>query len=366
MSAWYRRLIPTLSGAMPLVGSAMSTPAVECSGLTKRFNAVTAVQDVSIVVEEGSFLALVGPSGCGKTTTLRLIAGFEAPDAGTVVIRGTPASGPGVFVAAERRRVGMVFQDYALFPHLTIERNVAYGLAKGPHRNKRVQEMLELVGLSAVRSRHPHELSGGEQQRVALARALAPNPAIVLLDEPFSNLDAGLRARVRSDVKNILTATGTAAVLVTHDQEEALSLADRVGVMLEGRVHQVGTAEDIYAAPASLAVAAFVGEANMLQGESSNGTVATELGVLQTSGHASGRVKVLVRPEVIQLHPPDGTGPTFQVIDREFYGHDQVVRLRLPSGGVLRVRCGPDQAVEPGGFMAARVTSVVPVFPEAD
>ena len=347
----------------------MNHLAVECQGLAKSFNGISAVEDLSLSVEEGSLVALVGPSGCGKTTALRLIAGFDPPDSGTVAIRGRIVSSPNGFVPAERRRVGMVFQDYALFPHLTVRENVAYGLPKGPERNWRTDAVLELVELTSISPRFPHELSGGEQQRVALARALAPNPAIVLLDEPFSNLDAGLRVNLRSQVKGILKEMGTSAIFVTHDQEEAMSLANRLGVMLAGRIEQMGAPEEIYACPSSLAVASFLGDANLLDGEAADGRVTTELGALETNVAAQGRVKVMIRSEVVRLHktgpghPEPEAGLVLEVIGREFYGHDQVVRLRLPSGLLFRARCGPDQAIDPGDLVATTVDTPVFVFP---
>ena len=218
---------------------------VRCRGLTKIFGAVRAVDDMSLDVDPGEIVALLGPSGCGKTTFLRLIAGFERPDAGSVLLADEEVAGPGRFLPPERRRIGMVFQDYALFPHLSVADNVAFGLARrrrlsarGAHRDaaESVGRLLALVGLEGLGARLPHEISGGQQQRVALARALAPAPAVVLLDEPFSNLDATLRAEVRAEVRGILREAGATAVFVTHDQEEALSLADRVAVMRAGHL----------------------------------------------------------------------------------------------------------------------------------
>ena len=340
----------------------MGEPAVRCTDLTKTFGPIYAVERVSFTVDQGSLIGLLGPSGVGKTTTLRIIAGFEVPDAGSVEIDGRVVTGPGSMVPPEKRRVGMVFQDYALFPHLSVRQNIAYGIPKGSESSRRVQEVMELVGLAELESRQPHELSGGEQQRVALARALAPNPAVVLLDEPFSNLDATLRAKVRSEVKRILQEIGTSAIFVTHDQEEALSLADRVGVMLHGRVVQVDTPEGLYARPASLAVAMFLGEANILDGQAASGFVECELGTLPTLQKRDGRVKVMVRPETVILRPPDPGALEAQVVEREFYGHDQVVVVRLPSGQLLRSRSGSDVVMQRGDLLEPHVESPVAVF----
>ena len=342
----------------------MSYPAVHCEALTKAFNKVMAVQNLSLAVDEGSLVALVGPSGCGKTTALRLIAGFETPNSGTVTIRGRLMSSATHVLPPERRHVGMVFQDYALFPHLTVRQNVEFGLPRSEGRTPRVNTILELVGLDQISSRFPHELSGGEQQRVALARALAPNPAVVLLDEPFSNLDAGLRAQVRSEVKQILKEAGTSAVFVTHDQDEALSLADQVGVMIGGRILQTGVPEEVYARPNSLAVAAFVGDVNMLNGEAEGSTVATELGVLRTDQSTKGPVMVLVRPEAVQLQQVERShdGPVFRVVEREYYGHDQVIKVQLPSGAVVRARLGPGDSPSPGALVIVTVHDSVAVF----
>ena len=239
----------------------MSETLLRCEGLSKSYGGVTAVQDVSLDVERGELLVILGPSGCGKTTTLRMMAGFEWPDAGTIELSGRTVAGPHTFTAPEKRKIGMVFQDYALFPHLTLEKNIAYGLpsvrktriSRSPNRmmeqlrlSVRVSEVLGLVGLTQLAKRMPHELSGGEQQRAALARALAPRPLALLMDEPFSNLDAKLREQVREDVKRILSLTGVTTVLVTHNQEEALAMADRVAVMNRGRLEQVGAPQNVY------------------------------------------------------------------------------------------------------------------------
>ena len=215
---------------------AHATPAVRVTDVAKSYGTVSALEGFDLEVRAGRIMCLVGPSGCGKTTALRLIAGFEHPDRGSIAINGRPVSAAGVSVPPERRRVGMVFQDFALFPHLTARRNIEYGITRAPDRNERVSELLELVGLTAHAERMPHQLSGGMQQRVAVARALAPRPEVILLDEPFSNLDQALRTQLRADVREILRRTKATAVFVTHDQEEALSIGDDVCVMSRGRV----------------------------------------------------------------------------------------------------------------------------------
>jgi iron(III) transport system ATP-binding protein len=324
------------------------SPVVECRDLTKAFGAVRAVDRVGLSVQRGEVLALLGPSGCGKTTTLRLIAGFERPDAGSVVLAGEDVAGPGRFVPPERRRVGVVFQDYALFPHLTVAQNVGYGVRDRARRSGRVGEMLELVGLTAEAARLPHELSGGQQQRVAMARALAPEPALVLLDEPFSNLDAALRARVRAEVRAILREADATAVFVTHDQEEALSLADRVAVMWDGRVVQSASPETLYHRPVSRKIATFVGDAQFIPGVAAGHSVTCDLGTLPLVGSANGPVDVLVRPETVRLAPGrEDTRENGTVIDRTFFGHDQLLVVRLDTGLTVQARLGSY-----GGFRA--------------
>jgi iron(III) transport system ATP-binding protein len=314
---------------------------ISCRDLRKSFGEVRAVDGLSLEVEAGAAVALLGPSGCGKTTTLRLIAGFERPDAGTIEVGGRMLSGPGTFVPPEKRRIGVVFQDYALFPHYDVAGNVAYGLGRRADP-ARVREVLELVGLTAVGDRPVNELSGGQQQRVALARALAPAPDVILLDEPFSNLDAGLREKIRGEVREILHAQGVTSVFVTHDQEEALSVADTVAVVNEGRVEQVGTPEEVYSRPANRWVAGFLGEIEVLPGTAVNGTIACELGELPNRDDLRGEVDVLIRPESIAIgtvEPGDrGPSQTASVVSRSFYGHDQMLRLRLESGREVRAR----------------------------
>ena len=311
---------------------------VQLRGVSKSFGAVHAVREVNLDIERGELMAVLGPSGCGKTTLLRTIAGFERPDAGSVEVSDEVVAGPGRFVPPERRRIGMVFQDYALFPHLTVTGNIAFGLVNRPRgdREALTRRTLELVGLQHKASRHPHELSGGERQRVALARALAPEPAVVLLDEPFSNLDATLRAGLRREVELILRDAEATALLVTHDQEEALSLADRVAVMREGRIVQVGAPEEVYVRPASRWAAQFVGEVNVLAGVAHGSGVETELGLFDLRAPASGAVHVAVRPEQLELRADhDGNA---EVVAREFRGHDVLYRLRHEGGRVVLVQ----------------------------
>jgi iron(III) transport system ATP-binding protein len=339
---------------------------VECRGLTKAFGPVTAVDGMSVDVAPGEILALLGPSGCGKTTFLRLVAGFERPDAGSVVLAGEEMAGPGRFVPPERRRIGMVFQDYALFPHLTVAENVAFGLRRRRASNGasgvEVARLLALVGLERLARRLPHELSGGQQQRVALARALAPSPAVVLLDEPFSNLDATLRATVRAEVREILREAGATAVFVTHDQEEALSLADRVAVMRAGRVCQVDVPDQLYARPADRFVATFVGDADLVRGRFDGQRIATPLGALRSAVEVPvGEVEAVVRPECLRLRL-DGGGPAV-VRQTTFFGHDQLVEIELTDHSVVRSRTGPGPHFEPGDRVSVSVSGDVVAFP---
>jgi iron(III) transport system ATP-binding protein len=318
--------------------------------VSKRFDAADApaVDGLSLRVAEGEILALLGPSGCGKTTTLRLIAGLESPDAGTITLRGQVVAGPGRAVPPEERGIGIVFQDYALFPHLTVADNVAFGLARAARRS-RVEPVLDLVGLGGFGPRYPHELSGGQQQRVALARALAPAPALMLLDEPFSNLDADLRAQMRDEVERILRTSGTTAVFVTHDQEEAFTLADRVGVLQAGRIEQLAPPQELYHRPATRFVAAFVGAADFLPGMVTPQGIVTEVGTFANVDQVptGARVDVMIRPDDITFVPQaDGTGT---ITRRYFRGSETVYCIRLPSGD--RVHSSqPSASVLPTGM----------------
>ena len=323
----------------PILSAPVATAApLSLAGLRKHFGSTRAVDGIELEVEPGSVCALLGPSGCGKTTTLRLIAGLEQPDAGEITLGDRVLCGPNRFVPPEQRRIGMVFQDYALFPHLDVAGNVGYGLGRRPDRD-RVAEVLELVGLGEDAGRPVHELSGGQQQRVALARALAPTPDLILLDEPFSNLDASLRDRLRQEVRDILKRAGVTALFVTHDQAEALSIAEQVAVMRDGVIEQVGTPEEVYSRPSSRWVAGFLGEIEVVPGEAADGRVHCELGSFSTDPEIDGLVDVVIRPEsiAIGLNGPEDA-PKAEVVARRFFGHDQLVELRLSSGRIIRSR----------------------------
>jgi iron(III) transport system ATP-binding protein len=343
----------------------MSELMVQMKGVERSYGAVRAVRSLDLSVKPGEVLALLGPSGCGKTTTLRMLAGFDAPDAGEIRIGGRLVADGRTQVPPEKRGVGMVFQDYALFPHLTVGENVAYGLKNGQRRSGRVEEVLTLAHLEDLSGRMPHELSGGQQQRVALARALAPGPDVILLDEPFSNLDAALRARVRAETRDILAAAGATAIFVTHDQEEALSLADAVAVMLDGTVVQTAAPEVLYHRPATREVAEFVGEANFVPGTAQDGRLSCILGNVPACGECAGKVEAMLRPEALHLvsenGSADGVGAT--VMSRDFYGHDQIVKLQLDSGPVLCSRLGGGPGFRPGERVRVEVRGEAVVFP---
>ena len=331
----------------------MTTPAIDLAGVSRSYGDVLAVDAVDLTVDAGEFLTLLGPSGCGKSTLLRIIAGFERPDAGHVRLFGDEVAD----VEPERRGVGLVFQHLALFPHLDVAANVAYGLRSLPRneRKARVHELLELVDLPGVERRFPDQLSGGQAQRVALARALAPRPRIVLLDEPFSSLDTSLRASLRAEVRDILRRAGITAILVTHDQDEALSLGDRVGVMFDGRIARHGPPREVYDDPGSAPVAAFVGDANRVPGVRREEAIETELGLLACSiGQGD---LALVRPEHVVVEAAvDGPAT---VVDVAYYGHDQALTVRLPSGRTVRSRLPATQVFRPGDRVLATATAAI-------
>jgi iron(III) transport system ATP-binding protein len=321
-----------------------SETSVDVAAVSKRFGPLDILRDVTLGVEPGRIVALLGPSGCGKTTLLRIIAGLEHPDGGEVRLGETVVTGPSTFVPPERRRVGMVFQDWALFPHLSVAGNVGYGLPRGRDRAERVERALAMVGLSGLGDRNPMTLSGGQQQRVALARAIAPEPTVILLDEPFSNLDTALRVQVRSEVHRLLGDLGITTVFVTHDQEEAFVLGDEVAVMHDGRIVQQATPADLYLRPVDPWVATFVGDANLLDGEADGRAASTAVGTVVLAVPCEGRARVLVRPEELRLE----TGDVATVEILEYYGHDSVYVVRLDDGLVVRVRTGAMPVFRPG------------------
>ena len=337
---------------------------LEIRGLRKSYGGPDVLRGLDLEVPSGQLAAVLGPSGCGKTTLLRVVAGFEHADAGEIRIGDRVLAAGRTHVPPEKRRVGVVPQEGALFPHLTVEDNVAFGLPRGGRssrqRRERVAELLSLVGLADLRDRMPSQLSGGQQQRVAVARALAPDPDVVLLDEPFSALDAGLRAAVREDVRAALQATGATGLLVTHDQEEALSTADLVAVVREGVVVQSAAPQHVYTAPGDLDVATFVGEAVVLPATVTQGVATTPLGRLPLlRGHAGedGAGTVVVRPEQVRMVRA-GRGVTARVLGTVFYGHDASVRLSVtgPDGAQVPVLCrtqGPLPSTEEIGLIVA-------------
>ena len=334
---------------------------IELQGVSKAFGATVALDGLSLAVTEGEFVALLGPSGCGKTTLLRLVAGFETPDAGTVTVNGRRVAGGGTWLAPEQRRLGMVFQDYALFPNRTVAENIGYGLPRR-ERAARVPRLVELVDLGGLEQRYPHELSGGQQQRVALARALAPEPAVILLDEPWSNIDPLLRATLRDELAAILRRVGVTVVLVTHDREEAFALADRIALMRAGQIVQTGSPEEVYLAPSSRWAAEFGGAGNFLPGRVENGVVETQIGCFPALGcHQAASVEALIRPELIQLRP-DAAG-NGRVTLREFRGHDVFYRIILENGTCVCAQRPSNELVPLGARVAIdRHETPVPVF----
>ncbi|POP69373.1 ABC transporter ATP-binding protein [Pseudomonas syringae] len=296
------------------------------------------VQDLNLHLNAGDIGCLLGSSGCGKTTTLRAIAGFEPIHAGEITLAGEVISRPGWTLPPEKRRIGMVFQDYALFPHLSVAENIAFGIRNHPRLDQVIAELLELVNLGALGKRYPHELSGGQQQRVALARALAPEPQLLLLDEPFSNLDGELRRRLSHEVRDILKARGTSAILVTHDQEEAFAVSDHVGVFKEGRLEQWDTPYNLYHEPRTPFVASFIGQGYFIRGQMMDPqSVHTELGILRGNraypGVSGSAVDVLLRPDDIVYAPHSDLKA--RVIGRTFQGASTLYRLQLSTGSQL-------------------------------
>lgn len=302
--------------------------------LSKNFDGVKVLENVSFDLQKGQMLAVLGPSGCGKTTLLRSIAGFEIPASGEIEISGVKAFGERLYLSPEKRKIGYVPQEGALFPHLTVEQNVAFGLPRKMKRTGRVLDMLELVGMQGFEKRLPHELSGGQQQRVALARALAPGPSLILLDEPFSALDTGLRAKLRDDIKHALEQSNATSIMVTHDQEEAFSMADVIAVMRDGELVQIANPDDVYTKPKDLKVATFVGEAVLLNGRISGECVDCPLGMLpchKPSGCAE-QVTVMIRPEQLSVGPIE-SGIQAKVMKTTYFGHDSLIELLIDENG---------------------------------
>jgi iron(III) transport system ATP-binding protein len=326
----------------------------------KRFGDLEVLRHVDLRVEPGAVVALLGPSGCGKTTLLRSIAGLEHLDGGTVRIGDRVVSDEGVHVPPERRRVGMVFQDWALFPHLSVAQNVGYGLPRAERGGARVEAALAMVGLAGLGDRSPGTLSGGQQQRVALARALAPQPRVLLLDEPFSNLDSALRVQVRTEVHQLLADLEVTTVFVTHDQEEAFVLGDQVAVMHGGEIVQQAPPAALYARPATPWVATFVGDANLVSGTAAGGTAVTPVGSVELESPLDGPVQVVLRPEELRLAPaaagdtgaPAGPVTSATVELCEYYGHDTVYLVRPDGGSPLRARAGSIPQFERGDRVA--------------
>lgn len=316
-----------------------------------------AVQEISFAAREGEILCLLGPSGCGKTTILRAIAGFEPVRSGQLFLSGQLVSSPDVMIPTENRHVGMVFQEYALFPHLRVQDNIAFGLhhLARSERTPRVQEMLRLTGLEGFERRYPHELSGGQQQRVALARALVQNPVVLLLDEPFSNLDPDMAGRMRQELHDLLRRTKTTTVLVTHDHDEAFAMADRIAVLNQGRLEQLDTPEMMYHMPATPFVADFVGQADFIPGTVSHGMVYTELGEFpDTIECADGtNVVVMIRPDDIHLVPTEGASA--RVLSRQFHGSENLYTVSLPSGQIVHSSQGSTSVYQAGTTVELRV-----------
>jgi iron(III) transport system ATP-binding protein len=342
--------------------------ALTVTGVTKSFDSTQVLDGVDLHVPAHSLTAVLGPSGCGKTTLLRLIAGFDDPDSGTIDFGDQPVFTAKRSTPPQRRRVGYVPQEGALFPHLTVTANIVFGLPRGARRSeRRLHELLDLVGLdAAVAGRYPHQLSGGQQQRVALARALAPEPAVVLLDEPFSSLDAGLREETGRAVAAAIRHTGATAILVTHDQAEALSLADQVAVMRAGHLVQLGEPVTVYSRPHDPGVASFVGDAVLLPAEVHDRLAQCALGELGVRNDVpEGAAQVLIRPEQIRLHDTThGAGVDAVVEDVSYYGHDASARLKLlPDGPRVTARLLGSDLPLPGTPARLTVTGDALAFP---
>lgn len=345
---------------------------VQIEGVTRQFdkNQIPAVDEVTLSLQRSDILGLLGPSGCGKTTLLRLVAGFEQPQAGSVTLAGRPVAGAGHWVPPEKRDVGIVFQDYALFPHLTVAQNIAFGLQQGRLKRSssmqtRVNEVLALVGLEGLQKRYPHQLSGGQQQRVALARALAPAPALILLDEPLSNLDVQVRLRLRSEIRKILKTSGTAGIFVTHDREEAMAIADWVGVMRQGRLEQLGTPEEVYRQPGTRFVAEFVTQANFIPAHRRGQLWETEVGSFEVKTVREADFDIgdlMIRQEDLILKPDDEGKVVIR--DRQFLGREYHYSLVTASGRELKARATGSSPLPVGTKVQLAIAKrILEVFP---
>ena len=334
--------------------------AITCENVSVRFGPVRAVDGASLAVEPGEVMALLGPSGCGKTTLLRTIAGLQRADAGSIRLGADTLQEGRTFVPPHRRAIGLVFQEYALFPHLTVAANIGYGLPRNEASRERGRTLMAMGGLRGLEHRYPHQISGGQQQRVAVLRSLAPKPRALLLDEPFSNLDATLRASMRAQVAQMLRTEGVTALLVTHDRADAFSVADRVAVMSAGRIEQVGTPEDLYFRPHTTAAAAICGDVQYLDGTVIDGRVETALGPLPCCGDATtGPARALVRPEWLAVAPE---GAAAEILGSTLEGDSWRALLRLDDGTTLVMATPGGQQVVPGRIRVA-VAVPVPVFP---
>lgn len=335
--------------------------------LSKTFQNVHALNNIQVDLTEGHMLSVLGPSGCGKTTLLRSIAGFETPDTGVIEIDGERVFDSSTNKKAEKRRIGYVPQEGVLFPHLSVAQNISFGLSRKERRSYRVDEMLELVGMSGLGKRMPHELSGGQQQRIALARALAPAPSLVLLDEPFSALDAGLRATLREDVKTTLKQIGATSILVTHDQEEALSMADYVAVMRQGTCVQTADPISLYKYPKDINVAKFVGDATVMKAEVFNGNIRSLFGNLPVASGCPTDCElatIMIRPEQFIIGHPDGQIGG-HVVKTTFYGHDALVQLKLDhafGGDEVQIRVMGSPEFSPGEYVGLQINGEVMAY----
>lgn len=349
--------------------------ALKIRDLSKSFNSVQALKDIQLDLDEGQILAVLGPSGCGKTTLLRSIAGFETPDAGTIEIGGGSVFSSTTNLKPEKRRIGYVPQEGVLFPHLSVKQNIGFGLSRRERRGARIEEMLELVGMGELGSRMPHELSGGQQQRVALARALAPSPSLVLFDEPFSALDAGLRASLREDIKSTLKKIGATAILVTHDQEEALSMADVVAVMRDGHCVQTADPISLYKYPKDINVAKFVGEATIIKAQVYDGNIKSMFGNLPVAHGCPTDCElanVMIRPEQFIIGEPNSqlAGQIGgHVVKTVFYGHDALIYLKLDEqfgGDDVQIRVMGSPPFEPGEYVGLQINGEVMAYDQEE